>query len=154
MARVAAVAAELEWQLHAYCLMDTHVHAVVETARGTLGLGMQRLIGGHAYMFNRRHCRYGHLFAGPYYAVELATEAHMIEACVYVVLNPVRAGLVRHPADWVWSSYRATAGVEPTPWFVAIEIVPCSLARDVQHACKLYRQMVDEVASRRLLGSG
>lgn len=57
--RVACVCGEFEWRLHAYCLMDTHVHAVIETPKPTLGVGMQKLVGGHAYMFNRRHQRSG-----------------------------------------------------------------------------------------------
>lgn len=152
--RVACVCDEFEWRLHAYCLMDTHVHAVIETPKPTLGAGMQKLVGGHAYMFNRRHQCSGHLFAGPYYAAELAGEAHLVEACVYVVLNPVRARLVAHPAKWRWSSYRAAAGAEPVPGFVATEILPDALSPDPGRARELYRRMVDEVAARRLPGSG
>src|SRR5688500_5981907 len=56
------------WLVHAYCLMDTHVHLVVETPKPNLSAGMRHWIGGYAYEFNRRHGRYGHLFAGPFTA--------------------------------------------------------------------------------------
>jgi putative transposase len=46
------------WRVHAYCLMDTHLHAVVETPDPMLGSGMRLLLGGYAYEFNRRHARW------------------------------------------------------------------------------------------------
>jgi REP element-mobilizing transposase RayT len=66
------------WRMHAYCLMDTHVHAIVETPGPTLGAGMRNWIGRYAFEFNRRHARYGHLFAGPYFASLVDTEAYAV----------------------------------------------------------------------------
>jgi putative transposase len=140
--RLARIADRFRWRVYAYCLMDTHLHLVVETPDTTLGVGMQRLIGGHAFQFNRRHGRSGHLFAGPYYALPIERAAHLTQACVYVVSNPVRAGLVQTAADWRWSSYRATAGLEPTPPFIRTEIIPDSLAADVHRARQIYREAV------------
>jgi len=107
IAGMARAAERADWRVHAYCLMDTHLHAVVETPAPTLGSGMRRLLGGYAYEFNQRHGRYGHLFAGPFSASFVESEAYAVEVCAYVVLNPVRAGLVQAPEDWRWSSYRA-----------------------------------------------
>lgn len=147
--RLANVASEFAWRVHAYCLMDTHAHGVVETPEPTLGVGMQRLIGGYARTFNIRHGRSGHLFGGPYYAAPVETQSHLIQACVYVVLNPVRAGLVHDPASWHWSSYRVTAGLESAPPFITTTIVPDSLAADVGRAQQVYR----EVVATELLGT-
>ena len=47
------------------------------------------------------------------------TEVHLLEAIRYVVLNPVRAGICTDPAEWSWSSFRATAGIERCPRFLA-----------------------------------
>ena len=55
-------------------------------------------------------------------AVLVEKEAYLLGLCRYVVLNPVRAGLVRHPRQWRWSSYRATAGEQAVPQ--ALELVP------------------------------
>ena len=97
---------------HAYCLMENHYHLLIETPEGNLSLGMRQLNGVYTQFFNRRHLRTGHLFQGRYKAILIQKESHLLEVCRYVVLNPVRAGLVERPEGWKWSSYRATAGYE------------------------------------------
>jgi putative transposase len=134
------------WRVHAYCLMDTHLHAVAETPKPTLGSGMRWLLGGYAYEFNRRHARFGHLFAGPFSASLVETEAYAIEVCLYVVLNPIRAGLVGAPEDWRWSSYRASAGLIAAPPFLETRLVPEMLHVDRKRAEVLYRQLVRDTA--------
>jgi len=99
--------------------MTNHYHLLVETPRPTLARGMRGLNGVYTQRFNRRHGRPGHLFQGRYTAVLVERESHLLELCRYVVLNPVRARMVRRPEDWPWSSYRATAGLAPEPaWLV------------------------------------
>ncbi len=99
----------LGWILHAYCLLDTHVHLLVETPEPNLGRGMQGVLGGYAAFFNRRHQRFGHLFGERYHAVEVGSETYLVQAVVYVLLNPLRAGIVRHPRAWPWSSTDASS---------------------------------------------
>ncbi len=108
--RLHSVADDLEWVVHAWCLLGTHLHAVVETPFPNLGDGMRRIKGGYAYAFNRRHGTESHLFAQRYWSRRVKDEAHMFTACVYVVVNPVAAGLCRHPRDWAWSSFHRTVG--------------------------------------------
>jgi putative transposase len=148
VAALARVSERNGWQVHAYCLMDTHLHAVIETPEPNLGTGMKRLLGGYAFEFNRRHGRYGHLFAGPYTSSIVETDAYAIEVCTYVVLNPVRAGLVNDPADWPWSSYRASAGLVRPPAFVETWLLPSMLDPDARRARELYRERVDEIATQ------
>jgi len=142
------VSALLGWRVHAYCLMDTHLHLVVETPEPNLGKGMQRLVGGYARTFNRRHGRYGHLFAGPFKASPIDVEAYAFEVAAYVVLNPLRAGLVDDPADWPWSSYRATAGLVNVPEFGETGLVFGMLHWDHWLAQSLYREHVRDVQHR------
>jgi len=73
---------------------------------------MRQLNGVYTQAFNRRHGRVGHLFQGRFKAILIEKESHLLEACRYVVLNPVRAGAVENPEQWRWSSYRATRGRE------------------------------------------
>jgi putative transposase len=146
VAALARVSEKYGWRVHAYCLMNTHMHCVVETPEPNLGSGMQRLLGGYAFEFNRRHGRYGHLFAAPYKSSLIDTERYAIEVCAYVVLNPVRAGLVEDPADWKWSSYRATAGLVRAPDFLATTLMPEILHPDERRARELYRELVLDAA--------
>ena len=96
------------WRCHAYCLMGNHYHLLVETPDGHLRRGMARLNAVYSQWFNRRHDRSGHLFQGRYKAILVERDPHLLELCRYVVLNPVRAGLVKKMEAWPWSSYHAT----------------------------------------------
>jgi putative transposase len=71
---------------------------------------MRQLNGVYTQLFNKRHKRTGHLFQGRYKAILIQKDSHLLEACRYVVLNPVRARVVEKPGDWNWSSYPATGG--------------------------------------------
>jgi putative transposase len=136
------------WRIHAYCVMDTHLHAVVETPEPTLGSGMRRLLGGYAFGFNRRHGRFGHLFSGPFHSAIVETESHVLEVCAHVALNPVRAGLVRAAEDWAWSSHRATAGLIAVPPLLETRLVPAQLHPNPRRAQELYREYVRETGER------
>jgi putative transposase len=100
------------WICHTYCLMNNHYHLVIETPDGNLSKGMKQLNGVYTQVFNRRHRRAGHIFQGRYKAIVIEKESYLLEVSRYVVLNPVRAKAVKKPREWIWSSYRGTAGIE------------------------------------------
>ncbi|MHB0972006.1 MAG: transposase [Thermoanaerobaculia bacterium] len=103
------------WILHAYVLMTNHYHLIVETPVPTLSRGVKRLNERYAETFNLHHHRVGHLVQGRFKGILVERESHLLELIRYVVLNPVRAGMVQHAGDYAWSSYRATAGLAPAP---------------------------------------
>ena len=111
------------WSCLAYCLLDNHFHLIVETPEPNLGVGMQWLKSAYAQDFNHRHDRRGHLFGGRFYSVAFQRNAHLVQAIIYVLLNPVRAGVVDCPEDWPWSSFGATVGLRPPPVFLQIASV-------------------------------
>jgi REP element-mobilizing transposase RayT len=92
--------------VHAFCLMTTHYHAVIGAACADLSRGMQRLHSRHALRLNRRYRRFGHLFAERFAARVIEDESYLREACAYVLLNPVKAGLCDRIEDWPWSYCR------------------------------------------------
>jgi REP element-mobilizing transposase RayT len=107
------------WLCHAYCLMENHYHLLIDTPDGNLSIGMRQLNGIYTQRFNKRHRRVGHLFQGRFKGVLVQKDSHLLEACRYVVLNPVRATEVQRPEEWIWSSYGATAGrMKPHPCLV------------------------------------
>jgi len=78
---------------------------------------MRQLNGIYTQRFNRRHDRIGHLFQGRFKSILIEKDPHLLELIRYVVLNPVRAGLVARPEGWHWSNFRATAAlVRPPRW--------------------------------------
>lgn len=143
-ATVAQVIARFGWLCHAYCLMDNHYHLLVETPQANLSRGMRQLNGVYTQAVNRRHRRVGHLFQGRFTAILVEKEAHLLELCRYVVLNPVRAKAVPHPRRWVWSSYRATAGETAAPTWLTTEWVWEQFGPRMQTAQAKYRAFVAE----------
>jgi putative transposase len=106
LALLARTVARHDWTCHAFCLMGTHYHLVLQTTRTDLSTGFQWLNGSYAQAFNRRHKRWGHLFGARFAAWLVETDEHLAAACRYVVSNPVRAGLVERAEDWRWSGIR------------------------------------------------
>ncbi len=133
-----------EWRCHAYCLMTNHYHLFVETAHGNLSKGMRQLNGVYTQSSNRRHQRSGHLFQGRYKGILVDSDAYLLELSRYIVQKPVRAGIVDDPADWSWSSYRATAGLERSPPWLTTEAVLAGFGRRKGEARKAYRRFVQE----------
>jgi putative transposase len=131
-----------EWKVWAYCLMTNHFHLVIETPEPNLHAGMHLLNGLYARKFNRRHGRVGHLFEKRYSAALIESDAYALAACRYVVLNPVRARVVAHPAEWPWSSYSATVGITPVPRFLAVDDLLALLASDPLRARGRYEEFV------------
>ena len=109
------------WKCFSYCLMNNHYHLVIETPTGNLVRGMKRLNGVYTQKFNWRHNRVGHLFQGRYKSIVVDRESYLLELSRYVVLNPVRAKFAKKAEDWLWSSYRATAGLAEAPDWIEVE---------------------------------
>ncbi len=103
------------WAIHAWCQMPNHYHLVIETAEPNLSAGMRHLNGVFTQRVNRRHGHVGHVFQGRFKAILVERDSYLLEVARYVVLNPVRAGMVRHTRQWKWSSYHATIGKAPCP---------------------------------------
>lgn len=112
------------WRLYAYCLMSNHYHLLIETPEPNLGRGMRRLNQVYTQRFNRRHRRVGHVLQGRYKAIVVDQDSYLLELVRYVVLNPVRAKMMKVPERWQWSSYCATAGLSDTPrWLAAPQVL-------------------------------
>jgi REP element-mobilizing transposase RayT len=144
LAILGRVVGDFNWICHAWCLMTNHYHLVVETPDGNLAKGMRQLNGVYTQCSNRRHGRIGHLFQGRYKAILVDEEAYLLEVARYVVLNPVRAGMVQAPGEWQWSSYRAMAGVEPAPDWLEVDALLARFGSERTRAQRRYAEFVAE----------
>ena len=120
---LAGTVEKYNWLCHAFCLLGNHYHTIIETLDPNLSLGMRQLNGVYTQAFNRSHQRVGHVFQGRYKAILVEKGSHLLELCRYVVLNPVRAGMVAKPEQWQWSSYKSTAYAGTVPEFLTIDWV-------------------------------
>jgi len=93
------VCKRFNWACYAWCQMTNHYHIVVETVEGNLSQGMRQLNGVYTQRFNHIHRRVGHVFQGRYRAIMVEKETYLLELIRYVVLNPVRAGMVAQAGD-------------------------------------------------------
>jgi len=130
------------WICHAYCLMGNHYHLLIETPDGNLSKGMRQLNGVYTQLLNIRHKRVGHVFQGRYKAILIQKESHLLEVCRYVVLNPVRAGIVERPEKWEWSSYNATAGKKTPHPCVKVDWVLAQFSEKSRMGQRRYREFV------------
>ena len=132
----------MRWSCYAYCLMSNHYHAVLETHEGNLSKGMRQLNGVYTQRFNRRHGRVGHVFQGRYKAILVDRDTYLLALARYVVLNPVRAGMVTHSGQWPWSSYQTTVGQSQAPDWLAADWVLRQFGRTRALAQARYAQFV------------
>lgn len=152
------------WRCHAYCLMDNHYHLLIETPEGNLAEGMHYLNGVYTQAFNRHHQSCGHLFQGRYKAILVEKQSHLLELVRYVMLNPVRAGIVERPDDYSWSSYRQTLGLEKVADFLTVDWILDNFSAPLSEGQKQFQRFVldgikqtaspwDQLAGQIFLGS-
>lgn len=103
-------------RIHAYVLMTNHVH-LLATPDDAYGLShmMQDLGRKYVGYINRVYRRSGTLWEGRFKASLIDSEVYLLTCMRYIELNPVRAGMVSHPGEYRWSSYRANAQGERDP---------------------------------------
>lgn len=126
-----------------YCLMGNHYHAVVQTSDCKVSDAMHFVNGVFTQASNLRHGRTGHLLEGRFKSVIVDNDIYLWNANIYVVLNPVAAGLVAHPAEWHWSSFRATAGLEAPLPLLCLEWLDWALGgQTLEESQRRYRELL------------
>jgi putative transposase len=132
------------WYCHAYCLMDNHYHLLIETNTSSLSKGMKHLNGTYTPFFNRSHKRVGHVYQGRFKGILVEKESYLLELSRYIVLNPVRARMVRTAKDWQWSSYRATAGISVAHSCLTTDWLLACFCKQRKRAQRAYREFIQQ----------
>ena len=92
--------------LIAYCLMDNHVHLLMNTGE-QIGMFMKKIASSYVYYFNRKYDRIGHLFQDRYKSEAVDTDEYLLVVARYILQNPQKAGICK--ADkYQWSSWKET----------------------------------------------
>ncbi len=130
------------WSCRSYCVLSTHYHALVLTPEPDIAAGMQYVNGRFGQWVNWSREQRGHLFEGRYKSILIESDSHLLEVYRYIALNPVRAGLVRDPEDWAWSSLGALLGRWEAPAFLDVQAALGDFASIASAARRRLRQFV------------
>jgi putative transposase len=137
--------------LHAYCLMTNHVHLfLTPQVPSSCALLMKNVGQRYVQRINAKRERSGTLWEGRYYSCPVPTELYALACYRYVELNPVKPGLVRHPDDYPWSSYRQNAR-SITRGFLNPHAAYLALAEDEAKRGAKYRELCDVPLTPKML---
>jgi putative transposase len=124
---LAQYARDSDCAIHAYVLMTNHIHLLLTPSRAEgPGLLMKHLSQRYTQYVNRTYRRSGTLWEGRYRSCIAQDEGYVLGCYRYIELNPVRAGMVAHPAEYPWSSYAANGrgsgrfALTPHPQYLAL----------------------------------
>lgn len=150
-------ARENDVAVHAWVFMTNHVHLLATPSdRDGISSMMQSLGRRYVRYFNNRYSRTGTLWEGRFKSSLIQTEEYLLHCYRYIELNPVRAGIVAHPADYKWSSYRCNAlGAESnlrTPHAEYMSL-GCNSEERRRAYRALFREQIDAVVLQKIRDS-
>ena len=123
--------------------MTNHYHLVMRIDERGMSRGLCELNSQYALLFNQMHQRVNHLFGKRYWSERIESDERFRRACRYVVRNPVEAGLVDSPGDYVWSSYQATVGIALGHVRVAVDELLAMFGPDRASAIERFRELCE-----------
>lgn len=129
--------------IHAFVLMDNHVHLLLTPATDdALALAMR--VSGQSYVqaFNARHARSGTLWQGRFHSCLVDSDRYLLTVCRYIELNPVRAAIVAAAQDYRWSSVHTHLGTDRDP-LVTPHPLYLALGDTTESRAAGYRQWLD-----------
>jgi putative transposase len=131
------------FRLHGYCLMTNHIHLAIQVGGIPLSRIMQNLSLRYTKWVNWRKDSIGHVFQGRYKSVMIEADNYLAQLVAYLHLNPVRAGMVKVPEEYPWSSHRAYIGLEQAPWLTT-QFVLSQFSKRENKASPAFRDFVGE----------
>jgi putative transposase len=147
-------ATQFACKVHAYCLMTNHVHLLLTPPDPTsCAQLMKHVAQRYSKRLNAMHGRTGTLWEGRFHSGLVASEHYALACYRYIDLNPVRAGLVKHPGEYRWSSYRANCCVRlddfvsPHAAYLALAVGPAERAANYAALCytSLQQNVLDDI---------
>lgn len=129
-------------EAYAYCIMGNHYHLLMGVPLGLLSKVMHMIQSSFGSYMTRERKWIGHVFAGRYKSLCVEKEEYLLELSRYIHLNPVRAGLVKSPGEYAWSSYRYYAGMEKKPEWIHMEWLLQEYGTTYTIAQRKYREFI------------
>jgi putative transposase len=130
--------------VHAYCLMTNHVHLLLTPSTESACTSLMRDLGQrYVQYFNRQYGRSGTLWEGRFRSFVVESARYLLACYCYIERNPVDAGMVDRPGDYLWSSYAANCGRRTEP-MICPHPEYLALAADVANRHISYSRMVED----------
>ncbi len=136
---------EFRVKIYGYCLMTNHVHLLLDPGPDVTSLAkvMKRVSGKYTRRINRLRLRSGTLWGGRFDSSPIQTEEYLLACCRYVDLNPVRAGMVRHPGEYRWSSFHQKVR-DPSNTWIDLDDCYIALGKNLNERQHSYEKFVTE----------
>lgn len=131
------------FRLHCFCLMNNHVHLVIQVGEIPLSRIIQNLSFRYTKYINKKKKRVGHLFQGRYKAILVDADSYLLELVRYIHSNPVRASIVNNPLEYPWSSYPSYIGTQDMP-FLTTSLVLGQFAKTEKIARRKFAEFVEQ----------
>lgn len=135
---------ETGFALYAFCIMDNHVHLLLNTEDNDLASIMKAVAGRYAAWFNWKHNRVGHVFQDRFKSEAIEDDRYLLAALRYIHNNPVKAGIVGKPSDYRWSSYIEYIDPTSSTW-IDTGFILSMLASDVSSAIYEFERFSNEI---------
>lgn len=141
LGRLLEASRKYDCAVHAYVLMTNHVHLLLTPADVSGPTRLMQHVGRHYVPFiNHKYGKSGSIWEGRYKASLIDSEAYLLSCMRYIELNPVRAQMVAHPAEYRWSSYRSNAeGIADN--LISVHPLYDALANSVDGRKQAYREL-------------
>ncbi|MBI5639950.1 MAG: transposase [Nitrospirae bacterium] len=133
--------------LYSYVLMNNHVHLLIETQAVPLSKILQGVSQSYTQYFNRKYRTVGHLFQGRYKAILCDKDEYLLALIKYMHLNPVRAKIVKDPAEYHWSGHRSYAGKKDKQGLIDTDQVLRMFSEDKAAARRRYKEFMGDTVS-------
>lgn len=140
-ALVASGLARFDARLHAYCWMTNHLHALIQVGDTALGRLVQSIATRYSRYRHEALQTSGHLFERRHFARLIDVDGYFLAVLRYIHLNPVKAGLVADPGEYVWSSHHAYVRPQSSSC-VTTEVGLSLFASDPEQARRAYTRFV------------
>ncbi len=128
-----------------FALMLNHIHLLIKFLMSNMPEAMKELFQRYAIYFNKKYARRGHVFCGAYRSALCFDESYLLASSLYIHLNPVRAGLVKNPIDYRWSSCALFLKEVNKDTFIDYKFILGILDNDISLARRKYKELLEQV---------
>ncbi len=142
--RLNKICTNYKLELYAYCLMGNHIHLLIKEGVEDISASLKRLSVGYVQWYNKKYKRCGHLFQDRFLSEPVEDDGYLLIVSRYIHLNPVKAGIVRKPEDWEWSSCRDYYSLKKSIALINRELILGYFTLDLKNAISEYKEFMKE----------